>query len=192
MKKSIEYQTYGGVFKARKKAWVYFLLPRISTTRKVEWEFTVDELSDPDTAPYDMIIGTDLLTELEIDFRFINQTIVWDDLTAPVQTGKNQDKDEIAYVLADEAPILKLAEERQKRILDASYAEIDLDEKVNAMESFSQYQKKLFDKTLKKFQCYSAEDWEQLTLRQFTWKSRKVQSLSIQSCTQSQKLLKSS
>ena len=39
-----EYQTYGRVFKARKKARADFVLPGISTTRKVEWEFMVDEL----------------------------------------------------------------------------------------------------------------------------------------------------
>ena len=63
LRNPIEYQTYGRVFKARKKARVDFLLPGIYTTQKVEWEFAVEELSDPETAPYDMIIGTDLLTE---------------------------------------------------------------------------------------------------------------------------------
>ena len=151
LRNPIEYQTYGGVFRARKQARVDFLLPNISTTRKVEWEFTVDESSDPATAPYDMIIGTDLLTALEMDLKFSNQTIVWDDLTAPMQTSKDQDEDEIAYVLATEAPILKQAEERQNRILDANYTAIDLDEKVNAMSELSAHQKEQLIKTLKKF-----------------------------------------
>ena len=42
-----------------------------------------------------------------------------------MQTSQDQDKDEIAYVLATEVPILKQAEERQNRILDANYAVID-------------------------------------------------------------------
>ena len=139
------------MFRARKQARVDFLLPNISTTRKVEWEFTVDESSDPATAPYDMIIGTDLLTALEMDLKFSNQTIVWDDLTAPMQAGKDQDEDEIAYVLATESPILKQAEERQNRILDANYKAIDLDKKVNAMSELSAHQKEQLIKTLKKF-----------------------------------------
>ena len=61
--------------------------------------------------------------------KFSNQTIVWNDLTAPMQTSQDQDKDEIAYVLAAEASILKQAEARQNRILDANYAAIDLNEK---------------------------------------------------------------
>ena len=44
LKNPVEYQTYGRVFKARKKARADFVLPGISTTRKVEWEFMVDEL----------------------------------------------------------------------------------------------------------------------------------------------------
>ena len=67
----------------------------------------MDELSDPDTVPYDMIIGTDLLMALEMNLKFSNQTIVWDDLTAPMQTSQDQDKDESTYILATEAPILK-------------------------------------------------------------------------------------
>ena len=42
----------------------------------VEWEFTVDQLSDPGTAPYDKTIGTDLLVELAADLVFCNQTIL--------------------------------------------------------------------------------------------------------------------
>ena len=119
--------------KTRKKALVEFFLSGISTRRKIEWEFTVDELSDPETAPYDIIIGIDLLTALEMDLKFSNQTIVWDNLTAPMQTWKDQDEDERAYILATEAQILKVAEEPQNRILDANYLAIDLDKKVNGM-----------------------------------------------------------
>lgn len=66
-KKPIEYQTYGGSFKARKTD---FLFLEISTSRKVEWEFTVDKQTDAGAAPYDMIIATDLLTELEMDLKW--------------------------------------------------------------------------------------------------------------------------
>ena len=52
----------------------------------------MDELSDSETAPYDMIIGIDLLTTLEMNLKISHQTIVWDNLTAPMQTRKDQDK----------------------------------------------------------------------------------------------------
>ena len=40
----------------RKMAQANFLFPGISTT-KVDWEIMVDELSEPQTAPFDRIIG---------------------------------------------------------------------------------------------------------------------------------------
>ena len=86
-----------------------------------------------------------------MDLKFSNQTIVWDDLTDPMQTGQDQDQDDIAYVLATQATILKIAEERQNRILDANYAAIDLDEKVNTMAELNAHQKKQLTKTLKNF-----------------------------------------
>ena len=75
-----------------------------------------------------------------------------------------------AYVLATKAPILKLAEERQTRVVDANYEAIDLDAKVNVMDSLSECQKKqVITTTLKKSSqhCFQ-EDLEQLTLNQFT------------------------
>ena len=68
-----------------------------------------------------------------------------------MQTGEDQDEDEISYILATQAPILKVAEKRQNRILDANYVTIDLDEKVNVMNSLSEHQKKQLIKTLKTF-----------------------------------------
>ena len=98
-----------------------------------------------------MIIDTDLLVALEMDLKFSNQAIVWEDLTAPMQTEQDQNQDNIAYVLVTEAHILKIAEEKQNRILDANYVAIDLDEKVNAMTKLSAHQKKQLAKTLKTF-----------------------------------------
>ena len=114
------YQAYGGVFKVSKTAQVNLLFPEILTSRKVE-------------APYNMIVGADLLTELLMVLKFSNQTIVWDDLTAPMETKHNRyHEGELAYVLATEVPILKLTKEQQNRILDANYKAIDLDAKINA------------------------------------------------------------
>ena len=78
--------------------------------------------------------------------------MLWNaDLTDPMRTGQDQDEDKQTYVLATEAPILKLAEERQNRILDANYEVIDLDAKVNVMDSLSEHQKEQLRTTLKMF-----------------------------------------
>ena len=65
------------------------MFPEIFTSRKVKSKFNVDKLSDPDKAPYDMIIRTNLLVKLAMDLRFSNLAIlVWNNLTAPMHTGK--------------------------------------------------------------------------------------------------------
>ena len=100
---------------------------------------TVNELSESDTASYGMIIGTGLLTELTMDLRFSNQVILQDDLTVPMRTGKDQDQDNVENGLATKASILKLAEERQIRILDANFEALHLDAKCNTMDSLSEH-----------------------------------------------------
>ena len=61
------------------------MFPEIFTSRKVKSKFNVDKLSDPDKAPYDMIIRTNLLVKLAMDLRFSNLAIlVWNNLTAPM------------------------------------------------------------------------------------------------------------
>ena len=57
----------------------------------------------------------------------------------------------MAYVLTTEASILKFAEERQDRILDANYEVIELDANVNVIDSLSEHQKEQLIKALKKF-----------------------------------------
>ena len=126
-----------------------FLFPEISTLKKVQqWELT---------ALYDMIIGIDLLlAELTMDLRFSNQIILQDDLTVSMCTIKDQDN--MVDVLATDAPILKLTKERQCRILNANYEVIDLDEKVNVMDSLSDHQKQQLLKTLKNFPTLFSEE----------------------------------
>ena len=75
MKDKIIYETYIGNFVVKKTAKVDFCLPEFSTTRKVQWEFAVDESSNKNTASYDMIIGTDLLSKLIMDLSFSQMSI---------------------------------------------------------------------------------------------------------------------
>ena len=57
-------------------------------------------------------------------------------------TGKDQDEDEIAYVLAPEIPILTMTETRQNSILYANYEATDLEEKVYVVESLRDIRRK--------------------------------------------------
>ena len=50
----------GGTFETRKKARAEFKMPEFSHNKTVIWMFHVDEMTDPITSQYDMIIGSDL------------------------------------------------------------------------------------------------------------------------------------
>ena len=52
---------------AKKTARIDFPMPDFSNTRNVQWEFSVDEVSNPKTVAYDISIGTGLLSELALD-----------------------------------------------------------------------------------------------------------------------------
>lgn len=47
---------------------------------------------------------------MEMDLKFSNQHMVWGQSYSSQAPGKDQDEDDIAYVLAPEAPILTMAQ----------------------------------------------------------------------------------
>jgi transposase InsO family protein len=73
---------------------------------------------------YDMIIGRDLMSELGIDIRFSDSTVIWDERTIsmkPFDSTMNS-----SYEIAD-SPAVTEATSRLKQILDAKYEKADLD-----------------------------------------------------------------
>jgi Reverse transcriptase (RNA-dependent DNA polymerase) len=77
-----------------------------------------------------MIIGADLLSELGIEINFSTQRIIWEGIEIPMK-GKHIISDlqnaTTIYYQSIEPMVLKEAEARQKRILDADYSALDLD-----------------------------------------------------------------
>ena len=78
-----------------------------------------------------MIVGTDLLKELKMDFSFSQGTITWDENTVPMKDfGMVSDPETTTaiYELAIESTIIKEAEARHKKILDADYSPVNIQE----------------------------------------------------------------
>ena len=79
-----------------------------------------------------MIIGADLLSELHIEINYNTQRIIWEGIEIPMK-DKHVISDTIRnataiYHQSIEPTVVKEAEARQKRILDADYSAIDLDD----------------------------------------------------------------
>jgi hypothetical protein len=74
-----------------KLGYVYDIFnPRVQSQEKMcsSWAFNVDDRSES-SSTYDMIMGQDLLGELDIIMNFNDQTIIWDTNTIPM---KDRDK----------------------------------------------------------------------------------------------------
>ena len=64
----------GGNFRTHRKARISFKMIEFSHNKVVNWTAHVDDQTKPELAKYDMIISSDLLSELKIDFTLFPTT----------------------------------------------------------------------------------------------------------------------
>ena len=110
---------------------ITFTLPEFSTSKVIQWVCHEETKTLRKNAQYDMIIGADLLSELRIEINYNTQRIIWEGIEIPMK-----DKHVISdirnataiYHQSIKPTVLKEAEARQKRILDANYSTLDLDD----------------------------------------------------------------
>jgi hypothetical protein len=145
--------TVMGSLDNNKSAKAKFKLPQFSPTLELEWE--VDVIPDMSNMPYDMILGRDVMKELNLDVLSSDLTITmghvkipWTNRTAKSSSLFNIDDD---IDMDDSA-------DRVRKILDAKYepakldeivAECDLspDQKIRLLSLLEKYES-LFDGTL--------------------------------------------
>ena len=130
------------------------MLPLFHKNRDITWEAHVDE-RDPAGFRYDIIIGQDLMSELGIDLKFSEQTMIWDNAEVPMKSPEWLDRNRVEqfenelFMIHD--PSTTEAERIQK-ILDIKHQKADLDEIVNFIQTINDEQKKELKKVLQKFE----------------------------------------
>ena len=105
--KATMWRTLGGTFQTRKKSFFEFKLPEFSVNKMITWVVHVDDQSDPSTAQYNMIIGTDLLEKMGLDISFKDKTMTWDEITIPMKERGFVSQREVAeaiYSIATDPP----------------------------------------------------------------------------------------
>ncbi|KAI2500432.1 transposition [Fragilaria crotonensis] len=125
------WHTMGGQFVTKLQREIKFKLPEFSTSKIVQWVCHEDTHTLRKNAQYDMIIGADLLSELGIEINFNTQRIVWEGVEIPMKEKhviSDLQNATAIYYHSIEPTVLKEAEARQKRILDADYSALDLDD----------------------------------------------------------------
>ena len=75
--RTVTYNTYGGKFRTKSAASVGLKLIEFSNSETINWKFQVDEYHHHEEVPYDIIIGSDLMTQLGLDIKYSSQTIEW-------------------------------------------------------------------------------------------------------------------
>jgi len=150
--KKTQWRTLGGTFTTNRRALVDFKFPELSTTKSVSWICHVDHKTDPKTAQYDLIIGMDLMTDIGIYINTADKTVVWEGASIPLKNrGVLQDSKVVqaVYNIIQAPPLLKEAERRQTKILDADYSKVDIDEHVHQLDYLSTEEQKQLAETLK-------------------------------------------
>ena len=150
--KPISWQTAAGIMKTEEKTTIQFRLPEFDNDKIIEWDVHVTK----ETTNYDMILGRDLLSELNIILDFSTQQINWEGAAIPMK-GMEESREQSFHV-QDSASMTE-ATDCIKRILDAKYEPADIDavveenqhlnpEERSQLKTLLQKYKTLFDGSL--------------------------------------------
>ena len=110
---------------------------------------------------YDMIIGRDLLNQLNIDVRFSDGTIKWEDQIVPMKNFQSIRGNDLTSKKELKSIILRLNEPKSTRdstqrvikILDSKYEKADLDQIVKSLTNLNKIQKSMLLKLLRKYEA---------------------------------------
>ena len=147
---TVVYETYGSTFKSSMTASVGFKMIEFNQHQHqtIEYEFQVDETKySKQKQHYDMIIGNDLLWNMGINILYNEQQIQWNGDSIPLKSvGMLQSKDvcSMLYSIHTDSPLIKEAEDRQNKMLDADYSKVDISKMINNLEISDTSKSKLF------------------------------------------------
>ena len=80
--KEKEYATGSGTLKTKYESKVYFSLPEFSNQKIINWVFNVTSLED---LGYDVILGRDILLNLNMNISFEKRNIAWEGIEIPMR-----------------------------------------------------------------------------------------------------------
>ena len=152
--KPTTWSTMGGEFITDSTYTVEFALPEFSTDKTITWVVHVDERTDPTVSKYDMIIGSDLLSELGIILDYSDAVITWEHVTVPMKNyGFFRDRTNLEklYEINKIDGILQSAEHRQMVILDADYTRVDIPQYVHEIPHLTTNEKEQLIQVLNQY-----------------------------------------
>jgi hypothetical protein len=149
-----QWKTMAGTFTTTKVAMLNFKMPELSTSKSITWPVHVDESTSRSDTPYDLILGLDLISELKLVLDFERGRMRWGDTETEMKPrGIVTDEEalHLLYHMSQQSTVIKEAEERQAKILDADYSKVEMDEHVDSLDYLSTEERKELLATLKCF-----------------------------------------
>ena len=146
--------TKGGLFKTNGICPIKFYLPEFSTQECIKWKFHIDNSIQTVKSRYDVIIGRDLLEQLPLDIKFSDKTLTWQEVSIPMKTTEELDKQNINEIVEQcyESTCLNKITQRAMEILDAKYEKADLQAIVSNCNYLSRAERSALLKLLLKYE----------------------------------------
>ena len=152
--KKSKWSTKGGSFKTNKVCNITFMLPLFHKNRDITWKAHVDE-RNPTGCRYDLIVGRDLMTELGMDLKFSEGTMVWDNAEVPMQPPfwfDQQNVDQLENELFMVHDPSTTDAERIQKILDIKHQKADLNKIVEEIKTINSEERQQLKSVLSKFE----------------------------------------
>ena len=133
----VSYKTAASTFTSKHSMELTITLDEFGRATKIKHTFDLDESQKG--IGYDMIIGRDLLNQLDIDMRFSDSTLKWEDQIVPMKNFQglwkkdHPSKKELwsTILRSSEPKSTKEATERTIKILESKYKKADLNKIVD-------------------------------------------------------------
>ena len=148
--------TKGGNFQTSKKCKTTFILKEFFENKSIEWNLHED--STPGPHRYDMILGCDIMSELGITLDFKDQTMTWDDSTINMKHPESLPDllDPInGFFWSNNLYRTEALQEDSaclQKILDAKYAQADLNAVIQACRHLMEDEKSQLHALLHKYE----------------------------------------
>ena len=151
------YKTAASTFKSRYSMKLIVTLNEFGRGTELNHVFDLDE--NEEGIGYNMIIGRDLLNQLNTDVRFINGTIKWEDQVVPMKNfqriwkDNHPSKKELGSIMlcSVEPSSTKEATERVVKIIDSKYEKANLNKIVESTKNLDKEQKQILLKLLMQY-----------------------------------------
>jgi hypothetical protein len=139
------WKTGNGSIETYKRTKAQFVLPELYSNRIIEHTFHLL----PTPTGYDMIIGTDLMTDLGIKLNFQDTSVEWEEASMPF---KDKDAKIETDLYIEDSRAVRESTSRMKQILDATYEKVELHHIVSECTHLSKTERRQLHEVLQEYE----------------------------------------